>query len=318
MMLRISLHFKNSRVKAVLLDNCDNIRFNNCYISENGNDQDDGSAIFGLNTTFIIENSRVYGNLGNVSGGILSVTNSNNVRSLTINNCLIVGNKSTYYGPLYNTAANSNINTININNTTIAGNNLYGLYNATTETGVVNSTIKNSIIRYNENGVTGGNISASYSLIKGINTGTGMLNSDVVDPQFVNAVGFASAPTEAGDYRLKWCSLLIDAGTNTGISPLDLDRTPRNFNGTADMGAFEYLGNKPSQTNNSTISGTIDVPFYAGGAIQTITSTAKILAPAGAIDFKAPNSITLSPGFEARGMSSYFKAQIGANVSCTN
>jgi hypothetical protein len=52
--------------------------------------------------------------------------------------------------------------------------------------------------------------------------------------------------------------------------------------------------------------------------MQTITSTAKILTPAGAIDFKAPNSIMLNPGFEARGMSSYFKAQIGANVACVN
>lgn len=85
--------------------------------------------------------------------------------------------------------------------------------------------------------------------------------------------------SDAGDYRLKWCSLAIGAGNNTGISPLDLDRNPRNFNGTADMGAYEFLGNTPSQVNNSTISGIIDMPIYARGAIQTITSTAKILAP---------------------------------------
>jgi hypothetical protein len=84
------------------------------------------------------------------------------------------------------------------------------------------------------------------------------------------------------------------------------------------MGAYEFTGNKPSQDNNSTITGTIDSPTYAGGAIQTITSDAKILAPGGAIDFKAPNSITLNPGFEARGMSNYFKAEIGANVGCVN
>lgn len=84
------------------------------------------------------------------------------------------------------------------------------------------------------------------------------------------------------------------------------------------MGAYEFLGNTPSQVNNSSITGTIDSPTYAGGAIQTITSTAKILAPAGAIDFKAPNSITLNPGFEARGVGQYFKAEIGANVGCVN
>ncbi|WP_435355991.1 hypothetical protein [Emticicia sp. SJ17W-69] len=82
------------------------------------------------------------------------------------------------------------------------------------------------------------------------------------------------------------------------------------------MGAYEYVGNLPSQVKNSNITGTIDFPDYAGRSIQTITSKAKILTPAGAIDFKAPNSITLNPGLEIHGMSSFFKAQIVANVAC--
>ncbi len=51
--------------------------------------------------------------------------------------------------------------------------------------------------------------------------------------------------SDLGNYRLRWCSLAIGAADNIGISLLDLDRNPRNFNGTADMGTYEFLGNTP-------------------------------------------------------------------------
>ncbi len=244
---------------------------------------------------------------GNDVDGVYMRTNSANFQ-----NCVIANNGR--YG-IFNDSFSTN-SQVNISNSTIASNANAGIQNDSGfELSIINN-IKNTIIKDNAGGgivdggggVTTNNI--TYSLVENqfVNT---------ANPQFVSPLP-NSVRSDLGDYRLKWCSLAINAGDNTGISPLDLDRKPRNFNTTADMGAYEFLGNTPSQVATSTIIGTIDSPTYAGGAIQTITSTAKILAPAGAIDFKAPNSITLNPGFEARGVGKYFKAEIGANVGCSN
>jgi hypothetical protein len=295
-----------------------------------------GLTILGTNAT--IKNSRGVDNeYGfNIDGG-----------SATIANCSIMGNNKDGIYIQNSTATNT---TTTIKESLMANNGTFGLYinadNGVRQTTITNctiaanatngvrilanpsttsiSTIKNTVI--NGNGI-GINIIGSgtaigtitYSLVQGVTTGTGNLNGNTVSPQFVSPLA-NTVRSDAGDYRLKWCSLAINAGDNAGISPLDLDRNPRNFNGTADMGAFEFLGNMPSPTNatNSIITGTIDSPTYAGGAIQTISSDAKIIAPAGKIDFKAPNSITLNPGFEARGVSNYFKAEIGANQTCVN
>lgn len=248
------------------------------------------------------------------------------ITALNINNCLIVNNGNSGIYTTYNAPR-----PFTISNCTIAANQI-GVSINYESTGNLQNNFTNTIIYGNSNvGISNSNLNGgiitnniTYSLVQGITSGTGNLNGNTTNPQFVSplASGFGSLtanPNNFGNYRLKWCSLAIGAGTNTGISPLDLDRNPRNFNGTADMGAFEFLGNTPSPTNaTSNITGTIDSSTYAGGAIQTITSTAKILAPAGAIDFKAPNSIILSPGFEARGVGKYFQALIGANVTCSN
>jgi hypothetical protein len=295
-----------------------------------------GAGILSNGTNATIKNSRVIDNTNfglNIFGG----------GNATIANCSIMGNNSL--------GINIGNSTASIKESLIANNGFRGIYifvdNGTRQTTITNSTIasnadfgidvvtlsgtstntlKNTLIYgnavggINSDNSGGGTISntITYSLVQGDAGGTnGNLNGNTVNPQFVSPLA-NSVRSDAGDYRLKWCSLAINAGNNAGISPLDLDRKPRNFNTTADMGAYEFLGNMPSQVATSNITGTIDSPTYAGGAIQTITSTAKILAPAGAIDFIAPNSIILSPGFEARGMSKYFKAEIGGNQTCVN
>jgi hypothetical protein len=280
-----------------------NATIKNSRIIDNANQ---GLNIFGYNTT--IANCSM---MGNNSDGIV-LNNS----SASIKESLIANNG---FDGIYITVDGTRQTTIT--NSTIASNASRGI-RVETIGGTSTNTLKNTLIYNNAFGgisTAGGGITntITYSLVQGITTGTGNLDGNTVNPQFVSPLA-NNVQSDAGDFRLKWCSRAIGAGDNAGISPLDLDRNPRNFNGTADMGAFEFLGNTPSQVNNSIITGTIDSPTYAGGAIQTITSTAKILAPAGAIDFKAPNSITLNPGFEARGVGQYFKAQIGANVGCSN
>lgn len=57
-----------------------------------------------------------------------------------------------------------------------------------------------------------------------------------LDPMFVD--------TAAGDYRLQPCSPLVNAGTNTAVSPgdTDLDGRPRILGGTVDIGPYEMPG----------------------------------------------------------------------------
>jgi hypothetical protein len=282
---------------GIYKDDLGEVKISNCKIIDN-------NVGLRLNGNSTVSKCIIAGN--NVDG-VYMENNSTNFQ-----NCLIANNGR--YG-IYNDSYGSN-SQVNFTNCTIASNANAGIQNESGFELSITNNIKNTIIKDNAGGgiVDGGGgfttNNISYSLVEN-------QFGNTANPQFVSPLP-NTVRSDAGDYRLKWCSLAIGAGNNTGISPLDLDRNPRNFNGTADMGAFEFLGNTPSQLPTSNIIGTIDSPTYAGGVIQTITSTAKILAPAGAIDFKAPNSIILSPGFEARGVGKYFKAEIGANVGCSN
>jgi hypothetical protein len=295
-----------------------NLKIQNCLITDNSS----GSVGAGISVENVIPNLQINNCnfLGNSSTkGALRILHQSS-GAITLHNCLFAGNSIgiKVETPFFNTG-------FNLTNCTLSGNGI-AIDEFVGGGATINNNFKNCILHNNNTGISksisvGGTINdnITYGLVQGIVSGTGNLNGNTTNPNFLNPILYTN-PTDAGDYRLNWCSLAIGAGTNVGISTLDLNRNPRNFGGTADMGAYEFLGNTPSPTNapNSTITGTIDSPTYAGGAIQTISSDAKILAPAGAIDFKAPNAIILNPGFEARGVGKYFKAEIGANVGCAN
>lgn len=62
-----------------------------------------------------------------------------------------------------------------------------------------------------------------------------------VDPLFVDPAN--------GNYRLSFGSPAIDAGTNSpggGLRDIDLDGNVRPYNGTTDIGAYEYQGSAPN------------------------------------------------------------------------
>lgn len=284
----------------------------NLRIVDNGSPLSNNTfgAIAINNSTPFIRNTKISGN--GTSGIQLVDSNAEITNSLISNNM--------FDGILQAQFTFNLSNQLRLVNCTIAANGNYGINSSTGFGGSITNNLSNTILFYNNNYIlSNGAVTnlISNSLVQSVTGGLNNLNGTIVVPHFRNPVLF-SVVTDGGDYRLKWCSLAINAGTNTGISPLDLDLKRRNFENIADIGAYEFLGNMPSQVNNSTITGTIDSPTYTGGAIQTITSDAKIQAPGGAIDFKAPNSITLNPGFEARGVGNYFQAQIGANETCVN
>ena len=244
----------------------------------------------------------------------------NNNNSTNYQNCLIVNNGGSGLSQISDINIQSNFT-----NCTIASNGNLGIENqAPDHFSRITNNIKNTIIKDNGSGGianTGSGITTNnitYSLVQGeTSTTNGNLNGNTVNPQFVSPLA-NNVISDAGNYRLKWCSLAIGAGNNTGISPLDLDRNPRLYRTNVDMGVYEHMGNTPTGANPIDITYTIDIPNYSGVGVQRITSAAKILAPAGTVNFTAPNSITLNPGFEARGVGKYFKAEIGANVGCVN
>jgi hypothetical protein len=213
-------------------------------------------SIDGTNAT--IKNSRFIDNVGNG----LSIREDN----ATITNCSIMGNGSS--GILVTGAYNITLTTkeslianngyagteININsgnyqtaiiNSTIASNASYRI-SVYTNPGTSTNAIKNGLIYGNASGgilnqVDGtGTITntITYSLVQGVTTGTGNLNGNTVNSQFVSPVA-NTVRSDAGNYRLKDSSPCINVGTDVGVSPLDLDRNLRPKGGKTDMGAYE-------------------------------------------------------------------------------
>lgn len=163
----------------------------------------------------------------------------------------------------------------------------------------------------------GGTTTIKNSLIEGINDNTNG-NIPSIDPKFVEALNPASAPSIAGDFKLKNCSPVADKGLSDSINvSLDLAGNTRIFNDTGlpsaivDLGAYEHQGYDAPL--NNTITDDINSPaseFTEFLATNSIMGSGKIIAPSKVI-FRAGNSISLTPGFEAEN-STVFKAEIGA------
>ncbi len=149
---------------------------------------------------------------------------------VNITNCLIVNNSDR--------AVSCGSGTVNIKNSTIAQNQGGSVYVWSSTVSIVNS------ILWGGGGVTGVNpytYSASYSCIEGGQTANGNIN---VNPLFVNpAIGTGTGYNGLlADYRPRWCSPVVGAGSNALIPPdllTDLDGNPRIINGIVDMGAYE-------------------------------------------------------------------------------
>lgn len=305
------------------------VQINQCKLTDNSGFYGGGADFEDSNV--LLSQSMIVGNSADYGAGFYHFVYSG-IKNTRVLHCLITGNKATgSAGGVLNKATGSGVvSTISYTNCTIAGNNPQGMRNEGQSNGAVNLTLTNVLLYGNGSGIINDNFSGSisttitYSLVQGVTTGPGNLNGNTVTPNFIDLPAFSTAPTTAGDFHVKWCSKVINAGinpiigNNAGQLPLDLDRTPAPFESTYDMGVYEYLGNTPSGANNVAIASTINGTTYTGTGQQTIISTARIIPPAGTVLFTAPQSITLQPGFEAYGLSQSFRAQIAANVTCVN
>ncbi|MCP9754468.1 CHRD domain-containing protein [Lacihabitans sp. CCS-44] len=315
---------------------------------ETGSFSPGGLSVNSSNPT--LRNLKIVENFGGIGG--LSLNNSD----AKIENTVFAGNKSNFMASavwirtdqgnfvpkFYNCLFSGNMATVSINPTTIY-NRAEDFNGAPSNPEFYNcSIVNNAGLGYNEEGyhtsplfkntVVHGNSSSGirhastfglpitgYSLVEEFPaSGVGNLDGTTVNPQFINPIPHASAPTLAGDYRLKWCSKLIDAGGPYNIHRQDLDLRSRYFV-KSDIGAYEYLGNAPF--NSPTIdfgNGALDFPYGVGTTSSHIISANKVWAPAGTVIFEAPNSITLNPGFEAKGLGNYFEAKVLPNMGCVN
>ncbi len=175
-----------------------------------------------------------------ISGNQFTGVDAFNVTPLNINNSLLANNGS---DGVFISVTDGTTKLKTITNNTIAFNAGKGIdFNIIGSTST--NTIKNNLIYGNVSGGIAGNSTntITYSLVQGVTTGTGNLNGNTVNPQFVSPLGsgFGSLSlANMGDYRLKDSSPCINVGDDVGVSPLDLDRNPRPKGGKTDMGAYE-------------------------------------------------------------------------------
>lgn len=208
-------------------------KLNNCTLLGNSATNYGGGAYFStLNNCTITGNSAALRG-GGTAGGILNncTLSGNSAGALggggsaggILNNCTLSGNSANFGGGAFNGT---------MNNCTLSGNSGGGAYNG---------TLNNCTAYGNTNG--GLTMLTARNTISFGNTEYEMTTVSAAfcysnDPQFVDAA--------AGNLRLHPTSLCIDGGGNafapTNETPYDLDGHPRIFNGTVDIGAYEYQG----------------------------------------------------------------------------
>ncbi|MCL2709346.1 MAG: FG-GAP-like repeat-containing protein [Planctomycetaceae bacterium] len=224
-----------------------------------GGHADEGGGIYNEGMLTILD-SMIVGNSASLGGGIYNdglltiITSiiqfnsassgggifSQEERTLTLANCLLVKNSAELGGGVFNGGV------LSVTNSTIAGNTGMfgggGIYNDVTSTLWANNTIvaQNTLddIDHVTNGTMFGNnnlIGDGSAFANGVNGNIVGTAASPIDPLFVDAIN--------GDYRLTACSSAIDNGSDDWAEQwtIDLDGNPR-FNGTIDIGAYEYQG----------------------------------------------------------------------------
>ncbi|MDR2835563.1 MAG: InlB B-repeat-containing protein [Bacteroidales bacterium] len=224
--------------------------FDNLII-ENNIALNNGGGVYNEKCQTSFKNVFVRGNASSIGAGIynMSVTYPKIIQSV------ISGNKAdANAGGVYNNSSSTIIL-----NTTIGGNNFHGMFNLNS-----NPIIKNSIIWGNSQNITNQTSTPqySYNLVQGSggssswNTayGTNLGHNVDVNPKYVNWInptGTGWSNTTNGNYSIKGTSPAINAGSNylysTELnipnlnSSFDITGGPRLILDSIDLGAFEIL-----------------------------------------------------------------------------
>ncbi|PHN07991.1 T9SS type B sorting domain-containing protein [Flavilitoribacter nigricans] len=217
-------------------------------------------------------------------GAVFLRASQQGTRHHTLVNCIFDRNQATLLGgalaitSIESTAGNATTDVINC---TFSGNSTPGdggAIHAEGSEGINTLNIRNSILWDNDATGNGSEIrnnnatvNLSFSDIEGgVPNGISDAGDNITtDPQFVDAAN--------GDLHLGPCSPALDVGSNELLPPdlidldadgntaeaipLDLDGFDRIFQGTIDLGAYEFDGSEPALTVNKNIT-----PESCGGA----------------------------------------------------
>ena len=244
--------------------------FNYCTISGNQSSSA-GGAIFSNGIGGISEakfiNCRIFDNLSNTFGGAIYNQGKAGNASPILVNCLIYNNEAlSSAGAMYNLGAENGNSSPLITNCTFFGNKAViggAIYNnASAPNGNSSPIVSNTIIWGNKADLGHvfrnilGTPTIQYSIVDAANcdetnSSNGMGATNCVGGMIYNAYP-EFIDTLALNFRLKEISPAVDMGNNESINQtgigVDLDSLPRIFDGTVDIGPFEFgsfMGNQP-------------------------------------------------------------------------
>ena len=191
-----------------------------------GNQAANGGGIANSGT-FTITNSQITGNNASRNGGGIY----NQSGSFTSTNCTISNNYAKESG-----GGISNESTLSINNTIVADNR------SNSDKDIAGNVTNNS----SNNLVSDGGASKLVNNVNGNKVGSA---KNPLDPGFVQAPGagtdrvWNTADDITGNYQLLATSAAVDAGNNSlANGDTDLNGNARLYDGTADIGAYEFQG----------------------------------------------------------------------------
>ncbi|WP_236976948.1 right-handed parallel beta-helix repeat-containing protein, partial [Membranihabitans maritimus] len=211
--------------------------FNNCVFSGNsaslggavsnwselGNNSSPAYAL--VRASFV--NCVFSGNSAEFQGGALDSYCDHGTDSSLFVNCVISGNYAGNNGGAMHLFGDLSIpeiiNSIFYNNSAGSGNPVF-------HNGSANPSIQNSLFDVDF-------VTVNHNMAVSDNGG----NKFETEPLFAYAPAASAAPTAAGDFRLMSGSPAIDMGDNTAnMETEDLDGLSRVYNGTIDVGAYEW------------------------------------------------------------------------------
>ena len=221
----------------------------------------DGGGIFNSGT-LTVTNSTISGNSADGGGGL------SNTGTATVTNSTIAGNSAGGGGG----GGIFNSGTVTVTNSTISGNsasNGGGIISKLGPLGTV--TVNNTIITNSTGGNTFGDAFSGSS------------GNNLIGTIGVEVTGFDTTLADNGGptltHKLTAGSSAIDAGSNEAATGLTTDQrgfTPRNFNGTVDIGAFEFGATAPSTAPavNLSVSANAGTGTETEQTVITVTATA--------------------------------------------